>query len=60
MADMRALRIHNEERHVAVVRESPDVLSVNRAAIELQMSPMTIRSAIRRGLVTLRDRRLHQ
>jgi hypothetical protein len=42
MAEMRALRIHNEERLVALVCENPGAFSVDRARIELQMSPMTI------------------
>jgi hypothetical protein len=43
MAEMRTLCIHNEERLVALVRQSPGDFSVNRAAIELQMTPMRIR-----------------
>ncbi len=58
MAEMRQLRAHNEERIVALGREHPGSLSVDDAALRLQISPITIRSAVKRQVVSLRDHRL--
>ena len=48
VAEMRQLRAQNEERIVALVRENPGLLSVDAAALRLQISPITIRSAVGR------------
>jgi hypothetical protein len=55
---MRQLRADNEQRIVALVRENPGSLSVDAAALRLLISPITIRSAVKRGVVDLRDHRL--
>jgi hypothetical protein len=54
---MRQLRALNDERITAVVAGYPGVFSAESVA--LRLLPNTVRSAIKRDVVTLRDRRLY-
>jgi hypothetical protein len=56
---MRWQRARNEARITALVKDAPGIFSVDSAALRLQLSPTTIRSAVKRGLVDLREHRLH-
>jgi hypothetical protein len=59
MAEARQQRVANEASVVALVKESPGTFSVEAAALRLQISPTTIRSAVKRGVASLRDHRLY-
>ena len=58
VAEMRQLEAHNDDRIIALVRENPGSFSVDAAAVRLLLAGNTVRSAVKRGLVSLRDHRL--
>ncbi len=58
IAEMRRERAHNDERIAALVRDEPGIFSVDSAALRVQISATTIRSAVKRGVVDLREHRL--
>jgi hypothetical protein len=59
IAEMRETRAQNEARIISFVADNPGAFSGDAAALRLQLSPMTIRSAVKRGVVSLREHRLH-
>jgi hypothetical protein len=58
MGELKQLRADNEQRLVALVREHPGSFSVETAAHRLVVTPPTVRSAVKRGVVIIRDHRL--
>jgi hypothetical protein len=59
MAEMRRQRARNDQRVAALVEECPGLLSVESAALRLLLSSNTVRAAVKRGTVALRDHRLY-
>ena len=52
-------RSSNEARVIELVLANPGLFSVDSAAIQLLLAPNTVRSVVRRGLVSLREHRLY-
>jgi hypothetical protein len=60
IAEMRLLRARNDERIAELVCDQPGMFSVDQASLRLQLPPNTVRTAVRRGVVDLRDQKLEQ